>query len=177
MAGRHRKPPQRRATGRHRRPSSRPRMAVPALAAAVVLGAGGVGAAAAFTDGSAPPARLPGPVLPSTPPTVVVSPAAAAPTPGPASTSPVRATGHHRHPPVALRLAVPRSVSWVEVTRPTGQVLFQGMLRRGHRLTYRHGPLDVTVGNAGAVRIVRGTHVRYPAGKSGQVLRFTVRTG
>jgi hypothetical protein len=65
-------------------------------------------------------------------------------------------------------------VSWVQVTRGA-RVLFQGMLRHGHRLSYRHGPLQVTLGDAGAVRLQRGNAVSNPAGRPGQVLRFSVR--
>jgi len=64
-------------------------------------------------------------------------------------------------------------VSWIEVRRPTGRVLVSGIVRHGRHLTYAHGPLDVVIGNAGAVRLTRNGHTN-PAGKPGEVLRFQV---
>jgi hypothetical protein len=78
------------------------------------------------------------------------------------------------HPAPALRLVVVRGVSWVEVTRPTGHVAYSGLLRHGHDLVYRQGPVNVTVGNAGAVRVVRHGHGDGRLGRPGQVVRFTV---
>jgi len=66
-------------------------------------------------------------------------------------------------------------VSWVSVVGPRGQVLYAGLLRRGRTLSYRQRPLTVTLGDAGAVRLVLHHHVHAHAGRRGQVLRFSVR--
>ncbi|HEU5033625.1 MAG TPA: RodZ domain-containing protein [Mycobacteriales bacterium] len=198
MPGRHRKPPPRRGGGRHRQPPPRHRLAIPAIAAVVVIGAGGVGAAAAFTGGSEHPQpravatigqlgptdaagplgsaspAAPAPKVGDPAPATGASPTSGAITLSPVVVSPGAAPTRPRHGSVALGLTVTGRVSWVQVTRGS-HVLFQGMLRHGHRLTYPHGPLQVTLGDAGAVRLQLGRHVTDPAGRSGQVLRFTVR--
>ena len=61
------------------------------------------------------------------------------------------------------------------MTGPRGRVLFAGIARHGRTLTYRQRPLVVTLGDAGAVRLVLHHRVKAPAGKRGAVLRFTVR--
>jgi hypothetical protein len=71
-------------------------------------------------------------------------------------------------------MAITGSVSWIEVKRPSGRVLVSGMVRHGHRLTYRHGPLDVVIGNAGAVQLTKHGHTAR-AGRPGQVVRFTLK--
>ena len=68
-------------------------------------------------------------------------------------------------------MVITGSVSWIEVKRPSGRVLVSGMVRHGRHLTYRRGPLDVVIGNAGAVTVTRGTHTRR-AGNPGEVVRF-----
>jgi len=70
-------------------------------------------------------------------------------------------------------MVITGSVSWIEVKRPSGRILVSGLVRHGHRLTYDHGPLNVVIGNAGAVQLSRhGRTAR--AGKLGEVVRFTV---
>lgn len=66
------------------------------------------------------------------------------------------------------------SVSWIEVKRPSGQVLVSGLVRHGHHLTYGHGPLDVVIGNAGAVQLSRQGHHPHRAGKLGEVVTLHV---
>jgi hypothetical protein len=62
------------------------------------------------------------------------------------------------------------------VVGPRGQVLIAAIVRHGHTLTYRQRPLAVTLGDAGAVRLVLHHHAQaHAAGRRGQVLRFTVR--
>lgn len=185
MAGRHRKPPARRGSGRHRQPPPRRQAVMPALAAVVVLGAGGVGAAAAF-GGDPAPAPMPRVAASLAPPTgpapAVTSPAAGSPaadtataTAGTPSPDPPHGTAAAARSsrPAALVIAVPGRVSWVQVLRGP-RVAFEGMLRHGHRLAYRHGPLAVTIGDAGAVRLVRDGHGHGRAGKPGEVLRLHV---
>jgi len=62
----------------------------------------------------------------------------------------------------------------VQIVAPHGRVLYAGLLRHGHTLTYRQRPLQVTLGDAGAVRLVLHHHAK-PAGHRGQVLRFLYR--
>ena len=73
-------------------------------------------------------------------------------------------------------MVITGSVSWIEVKRPSGRVLVSGMVRHGHHLTYAHGPLDVVIGNAGAVQLTRHGHTAR-AGKPGEVVRFSVPKG
>jgi hypothetical protein len=72
-------------------------------------------------------------------------------------------------------ITVTGKASWVQVVGPRGGVLYAGMLRHGHTLTYPQRPLRVTLGDAGAVRLVLHHRATAHAGKRGQVLRFTVR--
>jgi hypothetical protein len=74
---------------------------------------------------------------------------------------------------VALKLSVTGSVSWIEVRRPSGHVLVSGMVRHGHHLTYRHGPLSVVIGNAAAVTVTRDGATR-KAGHPGEVVTLRV---
>jgi hypothetical protein len=153
--------------------------------AVAVLGVGGVAAHAALTssgsDASGDSAQMPV-VLPdgaSTGPGAVpsVSPAgtpSAMPSAVPSPTATPAVTPASPHRQVALRLVVVRGISWVEVRRPGGRVLVSGIVRHGRHLAFAHGPLDVVIGNAGAVRLTRNGHT-HRAGAPGQVLRFTVR--
>ena len=68
-------------------------------------------------------------------------------------------------------MVITGSVSWIEVKRPSGHVLVSGLVRHGHHLTYRRGPLDVVIGNAGAVTVSRHGVTR-KAGRLGEVVRF-----
>jgi len=65
-------------------------------------------------------------------------------------------------------------VSWVQVVGPHGRVLFIGMLRHGKTISFTARPLEITLGNAGAVRVVHGPAVYAHAGHNGQVKRFHV---
>jgi len=66
-------------------------------------------------------------------------------------------------------------VSWVSVLGPHGRVLYAGLLRHAHTLSYPQRPLTVTLGDAGAVRLVLHHHAKAHAGRRGEVLRLTVR--
>lgn len=175
MAGRHRKPV---TPGRHRKPPSPARWVAPGLVAVALLGAGGVGAHAALThnDSTGPGVpvadRGPGPMQ-STATVPTPTPTSAAPSPTQTATAPAEVQTRPRAP-AALAMSITRGVSWIEVARPSGRVLVSGLVRDGRHLRFRHGPLRVVIGNAGAVRLVRHGHVHAPAGRSGQVLRFTV---
>jgi hypothetical protein len=144
-------------------------MVVPALVTVTVLGAGGVSAAAALSGGgeqAVPRPRLvPGLVVPSPQPIVPhpVTTAAAAPR----ISRPVPAVR-------GLKLTAVGRVSWVQVVGPHHRVLFVGMLRHGHSLTFTRRPLAVTLGDAGAVRVVYNGKVYRHAGRPGQVRLFHV---
>lgn len=180
MAGRHRKPPSRHHRGRHRQPTSNARWIAPTLATVAVLAAGGISAYAALNGGSAagPAAAPPSAVATTTSAsaTPITSPPSATPTPTDSRPRPAPVPrSSPRQPAPALQLVVTGQVSWVEVTRADGRVLFSGLLRHGHRLAYRSGPLHVVVGDAGAVRLDRHGRSRAPLGRPGQVVRLTVR--
>ena len=108
---------------------------------------------------------------PSTAPTGPAAVRTAAPTTAPSS-APTTASAAAL-PDFAL--TVVRSVSWVQVVGPRGRVLYAGILRHGHTLTYPQRPLTVTIGDAGVVRLVLNHHAHMPAGRRGAVLRFVVR--
>ena len=142
--------------------------------AVALLGAGGVGTHAALSNsGSSAPTGMPksypdtGSLAPSASPVPTTSPR-----PTPSATAPT-----HHAAAAALRLTITGSVSWIEVRRASGRVLVSGMVRHGHHLTYAHGPLDVVIGNAGAVQLSRDGHSPHRAGKLGEVVRFSVRGG
>ena len=169
MSGRHRKP-RSRTPGRHRRPPGPAHWLAPGLVAVALLGAGGVGAHAALSDSGSnssvtTPITVPDVVTPSPTVSPTVAPS---PTPSAVPTAPAR-----QRPSYALRLTVTGSVSWLEVRRPSGHVLVSGLVRHGKHLTYRHGPLSVTIGNAGAVRVSRGGST-HRAGKPGEVVKLSV---
>ena len=141
-------------------------MVLPTLAAAAILGAGGVGASAAFSGGGDHPS-----VAPPTPSVVVTTPAPA-PT---ASAVPAIVPSATAKPTPDFAITVTGRASWVEVIGPRGHVLVAAIVRHGRTLTYRQRPLAVTIGDAGAVRLVLHHHAHSPAGKRGAVLRFTYR--
>ena len=143
-----------------------------------LLGAGGVGAHAALSNSDSGsrsmPTTYPDNVSPSSDAVPGVSPT---PTPSVSpspSAAPAPAAAHHRAP--ALRLDVVHGISWIEVRRPGGRVLVSGIVRHGRHLSYAHGPLDVTIGNAGAVQVTRHGHTSR-AGKPGQVVKLRVPKG
>jgi hypothetical protein len=139
---------------------------LPSLAVAAVLGVGGVSAGAALSgNGHHPSAALPRPAL-TAHASVPVAHAPSTPASAPATA------------PAALpdfAVTVTGRVSWVGVVGPHGKVLYAGLLRHGRTLTYRQRPLTVTLGDAGAVRLVLHHRAKAHAGRRGQVLRFTVR--
>ena len=170
MSGRHVKV----ARGRHRRATPANRLVTPALVAALALSAGGLSAQAAFTGTH----HAVGTAAANLPRFVLQLPEATSPAaPRPSGT----ATVHHGARRRAERTAAPAfvltvigRVSWVEVSRPNGQVIAGGLWRHGLHLVVRRGPLRVVIGNAAAVRVVRHGHpVR--RGRPGAVRRLAVR--
>jgi hypothetical protein len=167
MAGRHRRP-RTRQPGRHRAEQHRQAWVAPAVVSVVVLAAGSVTAYAALygTGGSDSPQPVPAvtrlTVVPTVSPTPTPTRATAAPT-------------QRERPAPALALRISGPVSWVQVNRPDGHVLVSGLVHHGRTLVWRHGPLVVTVGNAGAVRADRHGHGYRTLGAPGQIARFTVR--
>jgi len=185
VAGRHRRP--RPGPGRHRRRSQPGRWAAPVLAALVVVGVGGVGAVNALLDhGSGdtasprPSTAVLGEQVTRTPVPSSSTPSTGTPSTGTTTTTPTPAPSAASRPPVKplpwLAVTVTGRRAWVSVAVPGGRTLAQGLLRHGRSVRFPHRrPLAVVIGDAGAVRLVLRHHAHAPAGRRGQVLRFTVR--
>ena len=145
---------------------------LPSLAVAAVLGIGGVSAGAVLLGGNS---HQPGASVPRVVPTL----AASSPTPSAAPSTSATPLAPAARPSAAtlpdFALSVVGRVSWVSVVGPHGHVLYAGLLRHGRTLTYEQRPLTVTLGDAGAVRVIAHHKVRAHAGRRGQVLRFTYR--
>jgi hypothetical protein len=181
MSGRHRGGPAPRR-GRHRRPPSRQRLIVPALAATVVLG--GSGTALGFAvggpgGGTVTPQATPfaAPAVLSLAPNIDPTPSIAA-TPGP-NLVPTPAASHkpkpaHVRPTDTLALKVTGSASYVEVMTWNNHLLVRRILHHDQRLAYHQHGLRVVLGNAGAVRMSIHGRPAHRAGKPGEVLRFRV---
>jgi hypothetical protein len=144
---------------------------LPTLAAAAILGAGGVGASAALSGGGG---DHPSGVRPSLP----IATSVPSPTPARGVTPSATPSVSSSRPAATVpdfALTVTGRVSWVQVIGPRGRVLIAAIVRHGRTLTYKQRPLIVTLGDAGAVRLVLHHHAHAPAGKRGAVLRFTYR--
>jgi hypothetical protein len=184
MSGRHRSGPAPRR-GRHRRPPSRQRLIVPALAATVVLGGSGTALGFAVggpsdTGGVATPVVSPfaAPARLSNAPVIDPTPSIAA-TASPGAPQPVtRPThrAHHAHPGPAdtLALRVTGSASWVQVLTRGDHVLVRRILHHGQHLSYHQHGLNVVLGDAGAVRMSIAGRPPHRAGSSGEVVHFHV---
>ena len=171
MAGRHRRVHSS-APGRHRVPPRRGHIVLPSLAVAAVLGIGGVSAGAVLGGGDG---RHPSGALGRSAPTLRVTPS---PAPSASATPTATQSAVPARPAPALpdfALTVVGRVSWVSVVGPRGRVLYAGLLRHGRTLSYRQRPLAVTLGDAGAVRLVLHHRVHARAGRQGAVLRFSYR--
>jgi hypothetical protein len=162
------------APARHRKPPRRGHIALPSLAAAAILGIGGVGASAALSGGGGHPAALPPVAHPasSTPPATSSPTVGASTAPSVAAAPPSPAT-----PPAPdFAITVTGRVCWIQVVGPHGRVLLAAIVRHGRTVSFPQRPLVVTLGDAGAVRLVLRHHAQVHApGRPGQVLRFTVR--
>jgi hypothetical protein len=181
MSGRHRGGPAPRR-GRHRRPPSRQRLIVPALAATVVLGGSGTALGFAVggpgSGGVATPQATPfaAPAVLSLAPNIDPTPSIAAtpsPTgaPTPAAHQPKRS---HVRPTDTLALHVTGSASYVEVMTWNNHLLVRRILHHGQRLAYHRHGLRVVLGDAGAVRLSIHGRSAHRAGRPGQVIRFRV---
>jgi len=167
VAGRHRRVRPITGHGRHRIPPRRGHVVLPGLAVAAVLGVGGVSAGAVLGGGH--PAARTAPV--ASPRPVGTSTSAVPVAPAPVAST---ATGAPVKPVPDFAVTVTGRVCWVQIVAPRGRVLYAGLLRHGRTLTYLQRPLQVTLGDAGAVRLVLHHHAK-PAGHRGQVLRFLYR--
>jgi Domain of unknown function (DUF4115) len=184
MAGRHRASDRRRPAGRHRVQPARSRWVAPVLVTTVVVAAGGVSAAAALI--ATGPATGQGASFATPPGAASTPPAGARPTTAttrvpsvpvkPTATVAPKPTPSKQLPLPDFAVTVTGRYSWVEVDGPTG-TLFVGMLRHGRTLSYTVRPLAVTIGDAGAVRLVWHHHVHAPAGRPGEVIRLVTATG
>jgi len=148
---------------------------LPVLAVAAVLSLGGVGASAALSSGGAHPHPVPTATPAPGRTSPVATPFGGAPsTVGPSSITST-APAEQRTATADFAVTATRGIAWVQVIGPHGRVLYAGLLRRGHTLSYPQRPLTVTIGDAGAVRLVLHHHAHNPAGRRGAVLRLTVR--
>jgi hypothetical protein len=195
MSGRHRSATRASYRGRHRAPRAlHERWAAPVAVGVLAVAAGSVGAYAALTgsgsQGGTPPARHAMPVA-----SVTATPgAAAASAPasgGPAGAASTRVTatpvpsrtpqhaapaGSPHRAPALLEVRVVGHASWVDVRRGS-RVLVSRMVHHRGDLVFRRGPLQVVIGDAGAVDLRLAGHVRSPAGAPGEVLRFSLPAG
>jgi hypothetical protein len=89
--------------------------------------------------------------------------------------TPAVTPGSHALVAPDFAITVTGRVSWVQVVGPHGRVLIAAIVRHGRTLTYKQRPLVVTLGDAGAVRLVLHHRAHEPAGARGAVLRFTYR--
>jgi hypothetical protein len=156
--------------GRHRKPPRRSDLVLPTVTVAAVLSVGGVGASAALTSdhdvrGFTTPRPVPTVAIPTHP---AATPAA---TPSPTSTATPAAT----QTTPWLSVTTTGRVAWVQVAARHHKVLYAGLLRHGRTVEFRQRPLRVTVGDAGAVKLVIDGKVRNPAGRAGAVLRLIAR--
>lgn len=145
-------------------------MVVPSLAAAAILGIGGVGASAALSGGGSDHGSGVRPSLP-----LATSAPSSTPTSPVTSATPVVTPASRPAATPDFAITVTGRVCWVQVVGPHGRVLIAANVRHGRTLTYKQRPLLVTLGDAGAVRLVLRHHAHAPAGKRGMVLRFTYR--
>jgi hypothetical protein len=90
--------------------------------------------------------------------TATSAPTTATPAPTPSTSVEPKPT----RPAPALAIHVIGRVSWVEVTRAGGRVLYSGLLRHGREVVVRQGPATAVVGDAGAVRLSRHGRVAGP---------------
>jgi hypothetical protein len=169
VAGRHRKVHSS-ASPRHRKPPRRGHVLLPTLAAAAILGVGGVGASAALSGGGDHPAGTPRVVQPVVPTPVSISPSPVVTTTPPAAVVPAA------KPLPDFAITVTGRACWIQVVGPRGRVLIASVVHHGRTVTFPQRPLVVTLGDAGAARLVLHHHKQtHPAGRRGQVIRFTVR--
>jgi hypothetical protein len=165
--------------GRHRRPPRPERVAVPVLTL-VAITVGGVAVANAVGSNSTHRAGIKtGSVGIVAPPTPAAQAVQAAPSPA-SSVSPAKLTIHHRHAyhhtkPDSVRIRDVSGSCYVQVATSSGKILVRRIAHRGDLIAFRRHGLDVTLGNAGAVRLVLDGHQAHRAGALGQVRRFTVR--
>jgi cytoskeleton protein RodZ len=183
MSGRHRRGPAQQRRGRHRRPQSRQRLIVPALAATVVLAGSGTALGFAVDSpgaGVATPQISPfaAPAVLSTAPIIDPTPSVASPAPSTVKQHTGgrthKATRAHPRPTDTLSINVTGSESWVEVTTWNNHVLIRTILHHGQREVYRQHGLQVVLGNAGAVRLSVAGRPAHLAGRPGEVRRFRI---
>lgn len=159
----------RRYRGRHRKPP-RPQKVVVPIVTIAALSVGGVAFANAVDNGGSGSVRG-GDVVPRVP-------AVAAPTvdqvthSAPAPTSLVPAARVRPHSLMVRDMTAP---CYVRITSAKGKVLVERIMQPGQLVAFRRHGLEVTLGNAGGVRVaVNGRHA-HRGGDSGQVRSFHVR--
>lgn len=81
----------------------------------------------------------------------------------------------HKVTPDSVRIRDVSGSCYVQISTLDGKILVQRIAHRGDLITFRRHGLDVTLGNAGAVRVALDGHHAQRGGAVGQVRRFTVR--
>jgi uncharacterized protein DUF4115 len=185
MAGRHRKVSHRR--GRHRKPPSPARLALPVGTGIAVVAVAVVALTHGDAHGSPPqhlaPAVVADDVAPSvlgfhtsrplTPSSPVADHHALHVHPATKVDHHARQPAHHRSP-AGLRIRA-TSDCYVQVTTTGGKLLLRRILHHHDHVQFRRHHLDVVLGNAGGVVMSVNGRPAHRAGSSGQVRRF--RTG
>jgi len=167
VAGKHRRNPHHRA--RHRKPASAAQRILPVGTAVAVLTVGGVVFGQSLANGSSAQGRLtPAPYA------SVLAFHATRPQRHEAPQHPATQPSHHGHRHT-LRIVDTGSPCYVQVSNRHGRILVRRILHAHERLTFRRHGLDVTLGNAGAVRVaINRAHFRR-VGSAGQVRHLRVR--
>lgn len=193
MAGRHRKTRrtsrgQPRHHARHRRPAPASHTVVPALSGVAVIVAAGViiglnvdhgpsSSAAVVAVPTASGIASPGVRVAPSPHASVLATSTSRPQPSATLHFVVHRAPHRpaQRAPAALTLRTLNAESYVQVRATNGKLLARKILPRNRQLSFRRHGLDVVLGNAGAVRVAIDGHRAHRAGRSGQVVHFTVR--
>jgi hypothetical protein len=82
---------------------------------------------------------------------------------------------YHHTKPDSVRIRDVSGNCYVQITTSSGKILVRRIAHRGDLIAFKRHGLDVTLGNAGAVRLVVNGHHAHRAGAAGQVRTFTVR--
>lgn len=158
----------RRYRGRHRKPA-RPQKVVIPIVTIAALSVGGVAFANAVDNGGSGSVRG-GEVVPRLP--AVAAPALHAPA-VPTPVSVVHASHVRPHSLMVRDMSAPCYVKVVATAN--GKVLVERIMQPGQLIAFRRHGLEVTLGNAGGVRVALNGHHAHRGGGSGEVRSFHVR--
>jgi len=127
----------------------------------------------ASAAGSPTPAASPSGSSPSPSPTVTASASPSPTATASASPSPTAQPSKKPRDAPTLTLEVTRSISYIEVRGPNGQVYVLDTLAAGFKRSWDDPRLTVVLGNSAAVKVTVNGTVR-PRGGEGEVENFTV---